>query len=243
MDWLETIWQTKLPQQSKLLACYLRRFMNSERDMAYPSYARIIEETGMARSTVAKYLEVLESEGWLVRDSGFKGKNTIYYASYPKLIEQNSKLPASTPHELLSKQGSTPHELSSTPDELSSTPREHELDNKQDNELDNNNIYVHFDEFWSLYPRKTNRKAAETLFNKMKVTNDVFVKISQHLRVAFLNTQKQYIPHATTYLNNERWNDEVIQSERRNEFNQPSKQSHHAAIYAALTDPAKAVDF
>ncbi len=87
INWLNCIWLTDLPSNSKYLACYLRKFMNSHQDIAWPSYSRIIEETGLGRTTVAKYLSVLESEGWIKRDNGSKGTNTVYIATLPKVIE------------------------------------------------------------------------------------------------------------------------------------------------------------
>lgn len=88
VDWLNTIWETNLPYQAKYLACYLRKFMNSQHDMAYPSYARMIHETGLSRSSISRYMEVLESEGWVIRDRGSKGKNTTYTACFPTSVTE-----------------------------------------------------------------------------------------------------------------------------------------------------------
>lgn len=88
INWLNCIWLTDLPANSKYLACYLRKFMNSNHDMAWPSYARIIEETGLSRATVAKYLKILESEGWIKRESGNSTSNTVYYALLPEIISE-----------------------------------------------------------------------------------------------------------------------------------------------------------
>jgi hypothetical protein len=84
VDWLNTIWSTDLPSYSKLLACYLRRFMNDEKDMAWPSLARIEGETGLSHATVLKYLGVLEDEGWLVKQSGNFTTSNTYFASLPE---------------------------------------------------------------------------------------------------------------------------------------------------------------
>ena len=91
INWLNCIWLTDLPANSKYLACYLRKFMNSNHDMAWPSYARIIEETGLSRATVAKYIKILESEGWINRESGNSTTNTVYFAVLPKLINDEVK--------------------------------------------------------------------------------------------------------------------------------------------------------
>ena len=66
-----------------------------------------------------------------------------------------------------------------------------------------------FSDFWSMYPNKTNKKKAEEKFNKL--TKNQKEKIEQHLPY-FINNKpfKEYtFPHATTYLNQERYNDEI----------------------------------
>jgi hypothetical protein len=66
-----------------------------------------------------------------------------------------------------------------------------------------------FDEFWNLYPNKTNKKSAKAKFDKL--TKSQKEKIEQHLPYFISNKPfKEYnFPHATTYLNQERFNDEI----------------------------------
>lgn len=90
INWMNCIWLTDLPSNSKYLACYLRKFMNDNQDMAWPSYARMIEETGLSRATVAKYLKLLEQEGWIQRERE-NGENTTYIAKLPLALEQGVK--------------------------------------------------------------------------------------------------------------------------------------------------------
>lgn len=70
-------------------------------------------------------------------------------------------------------------------------------------------IEFSFDDFWSIYPNKTNKKKAKEKFDKLtKVEKE---KIEQHLHI-FINNPpfKDYTyPHAVTYLNQERFNDEI----------------------------------
>ena len=64
-----------------------------------------------------------------------------------------------------------------------------------------------FDAFWDNYPKKTDRKKAMVSFNRLNKTNaDLATK---DCSIRFNDTEKRYIPHATTYLNGERWNDEL----------------------------------
>ena len=67
--WLNAIWAADLPHQSKYLACYLRKFMNNMSASAWPSYKRIIDETGLSRMTVSRYMKILETEGWIIRQT------------------------------------------------------------------------------------------------------------------------------------------------------------------------------
>lgn len=91
IDWLNTIWNTDLPAHSKYLACYLRRFMNSQNDMAWPSYSRMMAETGLTQPTITKYLRLLADEGWLHIEKGSQLENTKYTATFPKVIEEGGK--------------------------------------------------------------------------------------------------------------------------------------------------------
>ena len=121
VDWLNTVWETDLPYQSKYLACYLRKFMNSQHDMAWPSYSRMIAETGLSRATIAKYLTVLDEAGWIVRERGSPNQNTRYIVSFPQAI---SDLQSSLSSEL----GSSSGELGVVQEvNLGSSPAKHEL--------------------------------------------------------------------------------------------------------------------
>lgn len=80
---------------------------------------------------------------------------------------------------------------------------------KQCNNNDNNE-YIPFDDFWMNYPRKTDKAKAKAKWENMKVTDETYQKIVNHCTVAYQDTDKQYIPHATTYLNGKRWEDEIV---------------------------------
>ena len=67
-----------------------------------------------------------------------------------------------------------------------------------------------FDEFWSAYPRKVGTGAARKAYAKALVRvrhDDIMFGLSQQLP-AMMAKERQYIPHASTWLNQERYNDE-----------------------------------
>ena len=84
-----------------------------------------------------------------------------------------------------------------------------------DTDTDTENTYSSFEDFWTAYPRKTNRKTANTAWMKLKPKQETLDLITQNIddRLAagdWRLEEKNYIPHATTYLNQRRWEDEVI---------------------------------
>lgn len=94
--------------------------------------------------------------------------------------------------------------------------------NVNDNVNVNENIYVHlhaqwFDAFWDLYPRKVNKKKSKEKFLKICKDEKIFNSIMRGLKkqmksVEWQNDGGKYIPHPTTWLNGERWLDEVDES-------------------------------
>lgn len=82
--------------------------------------------------------------------------------------------------------------------------------------LTNNHKPIHtgFDSFYAAYPRKSNKQAAIQAWNKRKPDADLAALIAKDIerRITLGHwdlSQKDYIPHPSTYLNQERWTDEI----------------------------------
>ena len=72
----------------------------------------------------------------------------------------------------------------------------------------------HFEVFWKSYPKKKDKKKAKSKFLKICKDEDIFKQIMRGLEIQkesmqWLKDGGQYIPLPTTWLNGERWNDEV----------------------------------
>lgn len=70
-------------------------------------------------------------------------------------------------------------------------------------------MYFSFEDFWNLYPNKTNKAKAKESFNKIPKKD--LDTLENHLNY-FINNKpfKEYsYPHATTYLNQKRYLDEI----------------------------------
>ncbi len=70
---------------------------------------------------------------------------------------------------------------------------------------------MNFDIFWGFYPRKIKKKDAKKMWDRLTQENkqkalDAIVKHKEHWED--IGTEIQYIPHAASWLNGERWDDE-----------------------------------
>lgn len=71
---------------------------------------------------------------------------------------------------------------------------------------------INFDKFWEIYPRKTSKSKSKEKWEKLKVDSQLFEEIKKAIAAQSNSKQwqdKNFIPHAVTWLNQERWEDEV----------------------------------
>ncbi|WP_434774736.1 YdaU family protein [Pseudomonas oryzihabitans] len=71
-----------------------------------------------------------------------------------------------------------------------------------------------FDQFWAKYPNKTCKAKARAKWDKLNPDDALFAQIMAGLdrqcaSAAWVKDGGQFVPHPTTWLNGERWNDEV----------------------------------
>lgn len=75
-----------------------------------------------------------------------------------------------------------------------------------------------FETFWSAYPRKVAKKTAEIAFKRLsKAEQEAATEaISSHVRYWKLKeTSTEFIPHAATWLNQGRWDDELDMQDKK----------------------------
>lgn len=76
------------------------------------------------------------------------------------------------------------------------------------------NTEASFETFWKLYPRKTAKDNARKAFAKINPDAELLAQILESLAKhctcqGWLKDDGQFIPHASTWLNQKRWNDEA----------------------------------
>lgn len=81
--------------------------------------------------------------------------------------------------------------------------------------LTTNHLYTDsFNEFWKIYPRHESKKEAAQAFSKITEPLEVLIKSVKAQTIARNWDKKEnygFIPHASTWLNQRRWEDEIVQ--------------------------------
>jgi len=77
-----------------------------------------------------------------------------------------------------------------------------------------------FENFWSQYPKKVGKLTAKRSWEKLSQENQqkALEAIAEHRKYwTAKGTDWEYIPHASTWLNNERFSDEIVIEEKKKE--------------------------
>lgn len=78
------------------------------------------------------------------------------------------------------------------------------------------NAQDRFEDFWKAYPLKKNKKRSQMIWKRQKLNekvNQILEDIEKRAKLDHQWRNKQYIPHPSTYLNGEIWNDDIVKHE------------------------------
>ena len=67
-----------------------------------------------------------------------------------------------------------------------------------------------FEDFWKLYPKKTGKKFAYICYQKARMSNDILLPAVRE-QIRSKQWQRGYVPNPSTWLNQGRWDDEVME--------------------------------
>jgi hypothetical protein len=81
---------------------------------------------------------------------------------------------------------------------------------KRSQEGKNKEINKDFEKFWKAYPKKVGKKKVQDKFDANNFPVDLIIKNIELQKKSDQWQNQQYIPNPETYLNQERWTDEVV---------------------------------
>jgi hypothetical protein len=77
----------------------------------------------------------------------------------------------------------------------------------------------HFLKFWKAYPKKTAKDPAWKAFKKLKMNDEFLATLIKAINYQGLPSRDiQFVPHASTWLNNKRWEDEISVQSNMNQL-------------------------
>jgi hypothetical protein len=180
----------------KFVLVMLANHCNDHTRQCNPSQKLLAEECSMGLSTLKRHIASLEEAGYVETVNVFKD-NVQKPNQY--LLKFDTSPNRATPP---SKSGYSP-----SPDWAT----EPEVKTRIEPVVQKNN---YFDDFWKVYPRKTNKGFAKKVFEKLKVDDAMLTKMIQAIhaqnKTVWKDKDQQYIPHPSTWLNGERWDDEIV---------------------------------
>ena len=195
--------QTGLKPATKIVLYWLADHHNGETNECFPSHKRLAELCEMTDRSIRTHLEELQSAGLIQiierkRDNGSQTSN-----SYNLLLTE-----ADTPRK----------NFPTLMENIATQPRKNlPTHNLVSNNLGNRTNYMfnNFEEIWIIYPKKQGKGAARKSYERSltKINpNILFDRIKEYVE-AIKGKDIKYIPMLSTWLNQERWDDDVPKSE------------------------------
>ena len=178
---------------AKLILLSLADRADKETNQCWPSLARLAEDTHLSVATVKRKLTYLEEHGFITRNQRDQ-QSTLYTLAHPELSGW-----------LTESQGVAHTELGGR-----LTVSHEPISNNLSKNHSNNMVNDEFELFWEHYPKKVGKGQARLAFKGAlkKATVDELVSAVKSFSTVASKTEKQFIPHASTWLNGERWLDE-----------------------------------
>lgn len=201
--------QTGLKPATKVVLYWIADHHNGETGKCFPSIKRIADLSEMSRRSVEGHIETLEKLGLVKREAQFRdtgGKSTNSYilaltGTYENISDaQNLRMVCEK-----SAHGDTQN-LRMNNLVSNNLGKETNISSSDDDGVD-----YYFDQLWGIYPRKVGKGQARQAFRKAakKIEfYDLLPKLMGYVET-LEGKDKQYMPHLSTWLNGERWTDEV----------------------------------
>lgn len=180
---LREVVEWQVPNSHAKLVMLLIANHTDSHGIAYPTIQRLCDLSGLSKSSVIRAVNYCVKHGYLTKVAGRTGVSTIY--QFNCLREEG----VSVTHQ--DNNNVTKLNISNTTWGVSETPT--------------------FDQFWQIYPRKIAKGHARLAFARAlkKTDADTIMQAASKFAESVEYKEKQYIPHPTTWLNGERWEDDI----------------------------------
>ena len=205
--------QQGLKPATKIVLYWLADCHNQETGQCFPSINHLANVCEMSRRSVEGHLTILEQLGLIKRFNQYRdrGKTSNSYSlDLMGTSEHNSSTDTDTQNlRMVCEKSAHGHTQNLRMNNLGINNLGKETNISSSN--DEGDYY--FDQLWSLYPRKVGKGQARKAFKTASKKIDFYDLLPKLMD--YVNTlegkDKQFMPHLATWLNGERWTDEVEQ--------------------------------
>lgn len=229
-----------MPHVQKIILFVIATHLGNN-NFAYPSLTTLQEECGLARDNLSSNLNKLINSGYIQKLPPLlpKIKSNRYIVNFSVFCQEQSTTSSGKLLVVKNYQSSSAplldQEWSTTSLVVEHYPKEQlkeikRNNNKKDIEHPRKKTAIaipsRFEEFWNVYPIKKNKKKANEIWQRKKLDEKADFIIAHIVNRKERDQQWKdgFIPHATTFLNGERWDDEI--KECRNEQSNRNTQSN-----------------
>jgi hypothetical protein len=209
-----------LKPSTKIVLIYLSDRHNPDHG-CFPSVARLAADCEMSERSVHYHIDELERRGLISRQQRTKANGIKTSNDYTLHMDEDP--------DLQNLQNGTAKSAVS------------DLQNLQSNLVSNNHVNINlknmaiFDDLWSMYPKKVGKGTARKALSKAMAKAPIDqIQLSLALFVRAWGSQdKKFMPHLATWLNGERWDDELQQQSLQD---MTSDQQMQAILFSSSTD-------
>lgn len=223
-----TFWawkQAGIAGNNKLVLLCYADFAN-EQNLSYPSKLTVAKLCGVSLNTVKRSVKWLIDNGYFA-DTGRQQTCSTVDKKYRETAVYQLNIDSSTratgnqvqnepsPNEVSKTGQPGPNEVSTRATVAPNPTNKPTNNNKPTTIVDTGIESIPFDRFWQTYPRKTNKIKAEVAWRKLKPDKALLDLITKNIADRLMAgdwsvDRPEFVPHASTYLNQHRWRDQII---------------------------------
>jgi hypothetical protein len=227
MDSMVKAMKTKVGNPLRKLVLIKLADNANDQGECWPSYQHIADQCEIGRSTVKLHIRELEKAGFLRREYRRKGElnqSNLFHLSLDGGAA--SALGGGATDNPPGAADNPPGAADNPGGGAGAAPRTSHSSEpvNEPKPLCKADGLEGFDQFWKLYPKKRSLKEAKKAWAKLKPDSDLRTILitalgKQCLQVDWTKNGGQYVPLASTWLNGEKWNDEVGPAASASNFN------------------------
>lgn len=222
--WRSAVCESGLPPTCRHVLLTLALHMNERGGSCWPSMETVASETGLNRATVIRQVRLASETGWLLVTQS-KGKvSNRYEAAIPShtttvadddgRTERQSQR-TTVADDQSNRRSDEPQPSPSVAPTVAQDDPSTSVSTSLISSGDHQRAREPFDDFWAVYPRRSDKAAAKKAFDKATKLADVPVIIEGAQRYADdPNREAEFTKHAATWLNHGCWEDEPLPAKR-----------------------------